>query len=597
MNSVSSVTGSEALPGVYAPTVCAAFQATARAFPDLLALRTPRDGMRLTWAQYAERVERTAAGLSALGIAHGDTVGLMLRNRPEFHWCDTAAMHLGAVCCSIYNTSSSEQIEYCFQDAATRVLITERAFLPTLADALPNCPSIKHLVVVDGGPADRHGALSLGELEAAGHPSFDFAAAWGAIQPEDLLVLIYTSGTSGPPKGVELTHANLMWEVRAFHDLFPAIASGKRIVSYLPMAHAAERCFSHYHAIPRAATVTCVDDPQDLVHALPEVRPSWFLGVPRVWEKLRAALTLGAGAATLHAIAAAAARAALELRSETVPADVSAAAEAAERDELRPLREAVGLDRVEIALVGGAPIAPEVVEFFAAFGTPLTEVWGMTELSAIVTVNHPENMRLGTVGQAFPGTELRIAEDGEILVRGPVVMHGYRNRPDAMAETIDPDGWLRTGDVGELDQDGFLRIVDRKKDLIINAGGKNMSPANIEARVKLECHLVAHVVAVGDRRPYNVALVVVDPVLADGRTAEDAGLREEIHGAVQRANGALSRIEQIKRLAILVEDWQPSSAQLTPTMKLRRRWIVQHYGELIDELYAASPPSQCVEVR
>ncbi|MGD0454694.1 MAG: AMP-binding protein, partial [Solirubrobacteraceae bacterium] len=268
MSSASSKVAQETLPGVHAPTLCAAFQATAAAFPDLIALRTPHDGMQLTWAQYAERVERVAAGLSALGVAHGDTVGLMLRNRPEFHLCDTAAMHLGAVGFSIYNTSSPAQIEYFLQDAATRVLITERAFLPTLADALPNCPSIEHLVVVDGGAEDRQGALSLGGLESAGEDSFDFVGAWSAVEPEDLLVLVYTSGTSGPPKGVELTHENLMWEIRALHELIPAVVAGERIASYLPMAHAAERCFSHYHAIPRAVTVTCVDEPQSIVSAL-----------------------------------------------------------------------------------------------------------------------------------------------------------------------------------------------------------------------------------------------------------------------------------------------------------------------------------------
>ena len=533
---------SHALPGVHAATICEAFQTTAATFPEIVALRTAGGGTQVTWGEYAARVERLAGGLAGLGVGRGDTVGFMLRNRPEFHLCDTAAMHLGATCFSIYNTSSSEQIEHLLADAANRVLVTERAFLDRIEPVLDQCPALEHVVVVDGD-------FGLEQVEAAAPAGFDFAAAWQAVAPGDVVVLIYTSGTTGPPKGVELSHGNLMWEVRAFEGVFPVAEPGNPVCSYLPMAHAAERCFSHYHGIPRALTVTCVEEPQGLVGALPEVRPTWLMGVPRVFEKLRAAM-LASGAAP---------------------------------DELRTM---LGLDRLEVAVVGGAPIAPEVLEYFASLGITLNDVWGMTELSAVVTVN----------GRPFPGVDVKLAEDGEILVRGPVVMQGYRNRPDATAETIDADGWLHTGDVGAYDADGLLRIVDRKKELIINAGGKNMSPANIEGRIKLESPLVGHAVAIGDRRPYNVALLVPDPLLLGGRAADDPAVADELRAAVARANGALSRVEQIKRFAVVGDDWQPSSAELTPTLKLKRRQITERYGKLIEELYADEPPAHVIAV-
>ncbi len=529
---------------VTATTMCEAFQISAARFPDAVALRTPGGGDEVTWAQYAEHVHRVAAGLAALGVKRGDNVGLMLTNRPEFHWCDTGAMHLGATAFSIYNTSAPEQIEYLLGDAENRVLFTESQFVERIQAA--NVPSLEHVIVIDDGGLD--------ELMAAGDDGFDLEAAWRAVEPDDILTLIYTSGTTGPPKGVQLTHHNLMFNTRAFDGFLPQRDGDYRIASYLPMAHIAERGFSHYHAIPRGATVTSIADPAQLVPSLSDVKPHAFVGVPRVWEKLKAAL-----------------------EAKLPPGFPPEMGQA--------VREQLGFGELELALVGAAPIPVEVLEFYDRLGIRIVEVWGMSETSAVATVNPIGAEKFGTVGKALPGVEVVLADDGEVLVRGPINMPGYRNMPDKTAETIDADGWLHTGDIGEFDEDGYLKIVDRKKELIINAAGKNMSPANIEARVKAGSPLIGQAVCIGDARPYNVALIVLDPDGAAGRDAEDPETVKLVQEGVDAANAQLSRVEQIKKFKILPGDWAPGGDELTPTMKLKRKPIAEKYAQEIEALY------------
>jgi long-subunit acyl-CoA synthetase (AMP-forming) len=482
------------------------------------------------------RVRELAAGLAALGLARGETIGLMLVNRPEFHLVDTAALHLGAVPFSLYNSSSSEEIEYLLRDSGARIVVTEQAFLPQIE----RVPTVEHVFAVDGTP-------SLSDLTAHGAPDFDFDAHWRAVQPADLLTLIYTSGTTGPPKGVQITHANYLAELRAFDGLDEFRAG--RVVSYFPMAHIAERVVSHYHAIAYGHTVTCCPDPKLVFDYLPEVRPTFFFAVPRIWEKLKAAL------------------------EPHVAAGIDGAA----------LRAHIGLDEAEHVLVGAAPSTIEVLEFFRNLEIEILEVWGLSETTGLATANPPGRAKLGTVGPPATGVELRLDDDGEILVRGAIVMAGYRNQPAKTAEAIDPDGWFRTGDVGELDEDGYLRIIDRKKEIIISAAGRNMSPANIEARIKGASSLIGQVCVIGDRRPYNVALIVVDPDARDG-SGEAA-----IADAIDRANARLSRPEQIKNFRILETDWTPAGDELTPTLKLKRRAIEQKYAAEIDALYRVEP--------
>jgi long-chain acyl-CoA synthetase len=568
--------------GLDASTVAEAFQLTAAANPDHPAIRTKDDGFSITWGEYADRVKRTAAGLAGLGLGPGDCLGIMLTNRPEFHWFDAAALHLRATPFSVYNTYAPEQIQYAVSDAGARIVVTEKAF----EDRVRGLEGVEHVIVVEDG----------GDVEQHADRDFDFEAAWRAVEPEDVLTLIYTSGTTGPPKGVQLTHANLISGLHGFDQVIPFPAEG-RVVSWLPMAHIAERACSHYLPMALGFTTTCCPDPRQVVAYLPEVRPTWFFAVPRIWEKLKAAIEAGIAhepdeqkkQATQWALDVGLKRARLEQAGEAIPDEL--AAEHAKADELvlSKIRERLGFDRVESVNVGAAPTPPEVIEFFHAIGVPLAELWGMSETSGYGACNPPERIKIGTVGPPAPGAEIKLAEDGEVLMRGPMVMKGYRNQPEKTHEALDEEGWLHTGDVGEFDEDGYLKIVDRKKELIINAAGKNMSPANIEAKVKASSPLIGQAVAIGDGRPYNVALITLDPDVAPGFVEQNG--REAVQAEVQRgvdaANEQLARVEQIKKFTILDEEWPPGGDELTPTMKLKRKPIHEKYADQIEALYSA----------
>ena len=551
-----------------AATLCEAFQITAAERPGDIALRTPGDAVSITWKELATRVRNIAAGLAALGVRRGDTVALMLVNRPEFNVADTGAMHLGATAFSVYNTCTPEQVAFLFGNAANRVVITERAFLPVVLEAQKRSPTLAQIVLVDGDGED--GTISLEQLEQMGDPGFDFEAAWRAVEPDDVLTLIYTSGTTGPPKGVQLTHRNLMAEIRGVVDRLPTRPGG-RIISFLPSAHIADRWASQYQSlIVLGFTLTCLADPRAIVQTLPEVRPTAWGSVPRIWEKIKAAL---------------------EAQGVTDPAALPEEAKGA-------IREKLGLDQVQWLVVGAAPTPVEVLEYFDALGLPICELWGMSETSSCATINPLDRVKVGTCGTPLKGVEVKLADDGELLVRGEIVMSGYRGDPEKTREALDPDGWLHTGDIAQIDDEGYVKIVDRKKELIINAAGKNMSPVNIEARLKSAHPLIGTAVAVGDRRPYNVALIVLDPDacgawakehgLADASPAalaRDEGVRAAVAAAVEEANTHLSRVEQIKKFALLEEDWQPGGDELTPTMKLKRRPIAEKYSAQIEQLY------------
>jgi long-chain acyl-CoA synthetase len=564
--------------GLDASTVAEAFQLTAKANPDRCALRTKEDGFSITWAEYADRVRRTAAGLAGLGLGRGDAMALMLTNRPEFHWYDAAALHLGATPFSVYNTYTPDQVEYQVKDSGASIVVTEKAFADRIRGA-------EHVIVVDDG----------GEVESHASDDFDFEAAWRAVEPDDVLTLIYTSGTTGPPKGVELTHANLMAGVNGFDQVI-AFPDDGRVVSWLPMAHIAERACSHYLPMLLGFTTTCCPDPRQVVAYLPEVKPTWFFAVPRIWEKLKAAIEAGVDAeqdaakkqATQWALGVGLKKVRAEQAGEEVPEEL--AQEHAKADELvlSKVRARLGLDQVESVNVGAAPTPREVIEFFHAIGVPLAELWGMSETSGYGACNPPERIKIGTVGPPAPGGEIRLADDGEVLIRGPFVMPGYRHQPEKTREAIDEEGWLHTGDVGEFDEDGYLKIVDRKKELIINAGGKNMSPANIEAKMKASSPLIGQVIAIGDGKPYNVALITLDPDVRPGfveQHGEDA-VEAEVQRGVDAANEQMARVEQIKKFKVLPDDWQPGGDELTPTMKLKRKPIHEKYAEEIEALYA-----------
>jgi long-subunit acyl-CoA synthetase (AMP-forming) len=510
-----------------ARSLCEAFQITAARRGDGVAVRTPDGATELTYAQLRDDVERVARGLHRIGVRAGDAVGLMMVNRPEFHVVDLAAIHLGATPFSVYNTSSPEQIEYLFSDAGNRVAIVERAF----AERIPEGPEI---VLVE----------ELDQLEP--DPDLDFEATWRAVGPDDILTLIYTSGTTGPPKGVETTHANMLAELRGLDEFLGAMAPG-RAVSFLPSAHIADRWASQYTALCLYGhALTCCPDPRDVMAVVREVHPTIFGAVPRVWEKTKSALEAG-----------------------NVPKEA--------------IRAALGLEECERFVIGAAPTPVEVLEFFADSGIVIQEVWGMSELSCVATMVPRDDARFGTVGRPIPGVELKLAADGELLVRGGIVMRGYRNQRERTAETIDGDDWLHTGDVATIDDDGFVTIIDRKKELIINAAGKNMSPANIEAALKSAGPLIGQACVIGDRRPYNVALLVLDP--ETGEDPRNPEVVARVQSEVDAANNRLSRVEQIKRFALLADEWLPGGDELTPTMKLKRRPIAEKYADQIEGLY------------
>ena len=589
-------------------TVCEAFQQTVARCPERVALRTPGDGVSISWGEYGERVRRLAGGLAALGVRRGDTVGIMLVNRPEFNLVDAAALHLGAVPFSIYNTCSAEQVAYLFGNARNRIVVSEAQFLPTIRGA--GVEGLERVICVEEDEAgiDDLGerGLTLAELESLPAPGFDFDASWRAITAEDLVTICYTSGTTGPPKGVELTHANVLAECRAAGAVIPHEADG-RVISYLPHAHMADRYSTHYVSMLYGTQVTLLADAREIGSALAEARPTSFGSVPRVWEKLKAGLEAAiAGepdAARKQAVQWAIDTGLRRVRAEQAGEEPSTElrAEAAQADELvlSKLRERLGLDSTRMLYAGAAPTPIDVLEFFHAIGLPICELWGMSELTCVGTCNPRERPRIGTVGPALPGLEVRVAEDGELLCRGEMVMRGYRSDPEQTKQTIDADGWLHTGDIAAIDPEGYVTIVDRKKELIINAAGKNMSPANIESQLKGASPLIGQAIAIGDRRPYNVALIVLDPDgastwagehgLKDASPATLAALPElqaEIAQAVSEANNHLSRVEQIKRHAIVPHDWLPGGDELTPTMKLKRKPIAEKYAAEIEALYS-----------
>jgi long-subunit acyl-CoA synthetase (AMP-forming) len=588
---------------VDAPTVTEAFRRTAANHPEIVAVRTPDDSVSLTWSQLLRRVEDVAGGLAKLGVGRGDTVAIMLGNRPEFHIVDLATAMLGATPFSIYLTYPPAEIQYLIRDAAAKVAVVEQAYARPLLEACEDLPGLEHVIMVDGDAPEN--TVSLSDVEAS-NPGFDPDDALDGVGPDDVVTLIYTSGTTGPPKGVQLSHHNIMAGAHAVEEVI-RFDPGAKVISWLPAAHIAERMAHHYIPVVYAGTITCCPDPREVLSYLPQVRPTWFFAVPRIWEKLKAGLeTMQASQPAEQrrpieeALEASIQRVRLRQRGERVPEELEAKVAQADEQMFSKLREMLGLDQALAVNVGAAPTPVDVLEFFHALGIELAELWGMSETCGVGTCNRPGEVRIGTVGPAEPGVEIKIADDGELLVRGDCVMSGYRNAPDKTAEALDADGWLHTGDIGSLDDDGFLRIVDRKKEIIINAAGKNMSPANIEAAIKSSSPLIGQAVCIGDGRRYNTALIVLDadfaPQWATGQgidpgtlegLAHDKRMHAAVNAAIEEANQHLARVEQIKNFTIVPGDWLPGGDELTPTMKLKRRPIAAKYASEIDAMYAS----------
>jgi long-chain acyl-CoA synthetase len=421
------------------PTLTAAFQQTALRFPHNIALSTADGSVRITWRQYAERVERLAGGLAGLGVKRGETVGLMMTNRPEFHLFDTAVLHAGATPFSIYNTLAPETIAHLFGNAGNRVVVCEQQFLDQIrAATAASGSSVKHIVCIDG---EVEGTISVADLEARKSPrGFNFAKSWQAVEPSDVLTIIYTSGTTGPPKGVELTHANILAELDATTGIVP-MGPADSVISYLPDAHIANRWGAHYNSLFTGMQVVTLADLKQMISVLPNVRPTFFGAVPQIWYRLKTGIEAQLAAEksparkklATWAIKVGRSRARLLSDGKPVPPPLAIQHRLADKLVLSKIRARLGLDRVKFAATGAAAIDPEALEFVLGLGLPVCELWGMSELSCAATVNQPGAIRIGTVGTALKNAELRIADDGELLVRGPLVMKGYRNEPEKTA--------------------------------------------------------------------------------------------------------------------------------------------------------------------
>ena len=594
-------------------TATVAEQGDAPAYSDKIGI--DGQGWRtVSWTDAARSARDVAAGLIEYGVQPGDTVAVMASNRIEHVIADLGSLHAGAVPMSIYNTLAPDQVAFVAGRSAPRVVIAENAdHLARWETALAD-DGIVRVVVLDEDAlptGDRYVSWAqLLEVGAAarrtGPADAEIDRRLADIAPDQPATILYTSGTTGHPKGVVITHHMVLFECTS--SLETADPQGENIfLSYLPFAHIAERTLGMYIPWTRGAHVHLIGDPALLLGALGEVRPTRFFGVPRVWEKIRTGLS-----AKLSAEPDEARRAAVEKAmavglawveskqyGETTSPELQAQFEAADAETLALLRMLLGLDRCEWAASAAAPMPLAVARFFAGLGMRIYDVYGMTETCAAVTSCGPDSFRLGTVGRALTGIEVTLADDGEILARGPVSTPGYHGEEDATHALIDEDGWVRTGDIGDLDDDGFLKVIDRKKELIITSSGKNIAPSNIENFLK-ESPIVGHAMAIGDGQPYVVAVMTLDgeiaPLVAQQAGVEFADLadlttkpqiRAMAQAAVDAANERLSRPEQVKRWTLLPTEWTAESAELTPTLKLKRRVVTSNYAEEIAALYSA----------
>jgi long-subunit acyl-CoA synthetase (AMP-forming) len=590
---------------VHGQTVVSRFLATVAAHPDHVAFHwKEKEGdewAELVFAGYAREVARAMVGLQRLGVRRGDRVVLMMRNVPEFHVADMAVLFCGATPISIYNSSSPEQIRHLLGHSAAKVAVVEDAgFLARVVAVRADLPALQKVVVIDAPDELTQDGLSTWEEIIDNEPG-DLTEAAARVRPKDIATIVYTSGTTGPPKGVMLSHNNVVWTCESYIHLLDIDPLGFRSVSYLPMAHIAERLTTHYLSVVHGYQVTTCPDPELLGTYLEKARPHIFFGVPRVWEKLRAAVLAALAADPKRkrkfdrAMIAAKPLVQARLDRDLTESEQHTLA-TLDRRVFRPVRDLLGLDTAEIAVTGAAPMPVELLEWFLAIGVPISELYGMSETTAALTWE-PYRIRPGTVGRALPGVTLELAEDGEVLTKGGNVFPGYLDEPEKTAEVIDPDGWLHTGDIGELDDDGYLRIVDRKKELIITAGGDNVSPANLEAALRT-LPLVGQACAVGDKRPFVAALVVLDPEAARAwamrqgiafsalsELAKHPGVREEIESGLEDAMADFNHPERVTKVAILAEEWQPDSDELTATSKIKRRSINVKYAREIEGLY------------
>ncbi|HEX4806278.1 MAG TPA: AMP-dependent synthetase/ligase [Conexibacter sp.] len=597
-SATSGTSGTEASTG--SKTIADLLPLAAERYGDRVAVKHKRDGVwhDVTVAEVQTIAQEIALGLVDLGVQPGDRVSILCRTRPEWTYCDFGATEAGACVVPIYPTNSPQECEWVLADSGARVVICEDAGqVAKIAEVRAKLPALEHVVVIDadGAPADATPLQAL-RAKGAGGDRAELARRIAAVKPEDPFTIIYTSGTTGPPKGCVLTHGNYR-AILTMAQATRAVEGDELTYLYLPLAHSFALLIQLLSFDVGACIAYWSNDPQQIVLELNEVHPTNFPSVPRIFEKIYTLVTSNGDPEQIaKAVEVGITVRELELRGEPVPAELQAHFERAEEELFSKVRAAFG-GRMRQAVSGAAPIAKEILEFFFACGVPVFEGYGMTETATAATFQSIDDYKFGTVGKPFPGVELRIADDGEVLIRGANIFAGYHNNADASFGAVE-DGWLHTGDLGSLDADGFLSITGRKKDIIITAGGKNLTPANIENDMK-QCRWVSQAVMYGDRRPYPVILVTLD---AEEIVpwAERQGLptdlnalarRPEVHALIQqhldRANEKYAQVEKVKKLAILGHDLSQETGELTPTLKVKRNVVNEKYRAIFDALYAS----------
>jgi long-chain acyl-CoA synthetase len=554
-----------------------------------------------SYDEVGEIVRRLSLGLIDLGLAKGDVVSILANTRPEWTYCDFAALSAGATVAPIYQTNSPEECQYVLEHSDARVVIVEDSDqLEKIRQVRERCPRLEYVIRMTGESED---AISLEALAARGdgRDPAEWEERWSSVTPDDICTFIYTSGTTGPPKGCVISHSNYRSMLDMVNEV-SAIEEGELTYLFLPLAHSFA-LLVQFGSFDLGTTIAYWErDPLKIMANLAEVKPTYFPSVPRIFEKIYTAANANAeraGGAKQRifdwAIGVGKRVRELERQGKEPGRVLKAQYAVADKQVLSKIRGLFG-GRLRMAVSGAAPINPEILRFFDAAGVLVVEGWGMTETSTAATIATPEEFKFGTIGKPFPGCDVKIADDGEILVKGPNVFQGYYKNEEASRETL-REGWLHTGDIGEIDDDGFIKITGRKKDIIITAGGKNITPANLEAEIK-QHPLVSQCVVIGDRRPYLVALVTLDPEEAVTFAKENAlpedpaelaatpQVRATIQAHIDQINRKFARVEQVKKFEILPQDLSQAGGELTPTMKVKRSVVADKYEGQIEALYA-----------
>ncbi|MFH1060295.1 MAG: AMP-binding protein [Pseudomonadota bacterium] len=565
----------------------------------------------LSWAEYGRRVRLAAQGFIALGLMPGDTVAVIGENCPEWLITDMGAMAAGGVTAGIYTTNAAVECLYILQHSEAKVFVVENEEqLDKALQVRDECPSLAKIVVIDteglrhfSDPMvmDFDQLLALGAEADAAHPEV-FDQRLACRTPEDLALLIYTSGTTGPPKGAMLSHKNVLWTTQALRQAVPVFAHDE-LLSFLPLSHIAERMFSVYMPLAFKYTINFIENTDTVTDNVVEISPTVFFAVPRIWEKYASTIFIKMKDATWLkrqlfglALMIGRKRALARLSPAGVPAPLKLAFALAHFAVFAKLKERIGFERIRVAISGAAPISPDVLRFYHAIGVPLRQVYGQTEDTGPTSIHQGDIIEADNVGPAIPGVEIQIDEDGEILVKGPNVFLGYYKNPQATAETL-TDGWLHSGDVGELDERGYLKITDRKKDLIITSGGKNIAPQNLENQLKFSPY-INDAVVIGDGRKFLSALIFIDednvvkyaqekkiPFTTYSSLTQAREVVELIQAEVDKVNQTLARVEQIKKFTILPKKLLEEDGEVTPTMKIKRKFINETYKEMIEKMY------------